>query len=72
VSREYDFDAEAERLRAIAVQMTAALGSCRGRGRPRSESRIAALVALDCARIGAELADGTLKIEGRTIVWEPR
>lgn len=63
-----DFDGEGARLRAICGVVRAELGASRGGGnKPRSESRVEALVQLDAARVRRELADGTLHIEGKTV-----
>ena len=66
-----DFDEEGPRLRRIAVAVTSALPPGKGVSKERSESRIRALVSLDVARIKAELANGTLRVEGRTVWLRP-
>ncbi len=61
--KEFDYVAEDARLRASSLRVTADLDDRPRRSKPRSDSRIRALIALDVAKIRREIEDGTLVIE---------
>jgi len=67
--KRLDVDEEERRLRSVALRVTAELDQRPASSRPRSESRVEALVRLDRARIRRERETGLMVVEpGRVIL----